>query len=99
MILGSWDRALHLAPCSAGTLFLPVPLPLPLLMLSLSLSLSLSQINKYNIKKKEKEKILCGGERESQADSPLCLEPDVGLNLTTLRSGPELKPRSECLTK
>ena len=26
-----------------------------------------------------------GGERESQADSVLCAEPDMGLDLTTLR--------------
>ena len=28
MISGSWDGALHQAPCSAGTLLLPLPLPL-----------------------------------------------------------------------
>ena len=32
-------------------------------------------------------------ERESQADSLLNAEPDAGLELTTLRSRPELKPR------
>jgi len=45
MVPGSWDRAPHRAPCSAGSLLLPLPLLLPLLMLSLSLS----QINKQNI--------------------------------------------------
>ena len=35
-------------------------------------------------------------ERESQADSPLNMEPDTGLDLTTLRSGPELKSRGRC---
>ena len=33
-----------------------------------------------------------GRERESQADSILNAKPDVGLNPTTLRSWPELKP-------
>jgi len=33
------------------------------------------------------------GERESQADSTLSAEPDVGLDLMTLRSWPELKSR------
>lgn len=31
--------------------------------------------------------------RESQADSPLSVEPDAGLGLRTVRSQPELKPR------
>ena len=44
MIPGSWDRALHRAPCLARSL-LP-PLALPLLVFPLSLSLSLCQINK-----------------------------------------------------
>ena len=39
----------------------------------------------------------CGGgaegERESQADSTLSTEPDMGLGLTTLRSWPGWKPR------
>ena len=38
------------------------------------------------------------GERESQADSPLSMEPNIGLNLTTLRSRHELKLRVGCLT-
>ena len=45
MILGSWNGAPCQAPCSAGSLFLPLPryrLPTRLLMLSLSLS----QMNK-----------------------------------------------------
>ena len=33
------------------------------------------------------------GERESQADSPLSMEPDMGLDLTTLKSWPEPKSR------
>lgn len=33
------------------------------------------------------------GRRESPADSVLCMEPDVGLDRTTLRSQPELRPR------
>ena len=41
MILGSWDQALHQAPCSMGSL-LPLLLPLSLLMLFLSSPLSLS---------------------------------------------------------
>jgi len=32
-------------------------------------------------------------ERESQADSAFSVEPDEGLDLKTLRSPPELKPR------
>ena len=35
MISGSWDLALHQAPCSEGSLLLPLPLLFPLLMLSL----------------------------------------------------------------
>ena len=37
-------------------------------------------------------------ERWSQADSVLSAEPDVGLDLVTLRSPPELKPRVRHLT-
>ena len=37
MFPGSWDRALRQAPCSAGSLLLPLPLLLPLLVLSHSL--------------------------------------------------------------
>ena len=37
-------------------------------------------------------------ERESQADSALSTEPDLGLNLMTLRSQSELKPRVGCST-
>ena len=42
MITGSWDQApCHRAPCSVGSLLLPLPLPpLPLLVCSLTLSLS-----------------------------------------------------------
>jgi len=29
MIPGSWDRVLHWAPCSAGSLLLPLPTALP----------------------------------------------------------------------
>ena len=39
------------------------------------------------------------GEGERQADSALSQEPDVGLDLRTLRSPPEPKPRARCLTK
>ena len=35
-------------------------------------------------------------EGESQADSMLRAEPDVGPNPTTPRPGPELKPRVRC---
>ena len=38
-------------------------------------------------------------EREFQADATLSIEPDTGLNLMTLRSRPELKPRVRSLTK
>ena len=37
-------------------------------------------------------------ERESQADSMLSVKPSAGLNLMTLRSQPELKPRLGRLT-
>ena len=37
-------------------------------------------------------------EREIQADSMLSAEPDMGLDLKTLRSGPELKSRVGHLT-
>ena len=49
MIPGSWDGALGQAPCSAGSLLLPLPLLLPSLVLSLSLS------NKYNLYFKKKK--------------------------------------------
>ena len=39
-----------------------------------------------------------GKGRESQANSSLSNETNMGLNLTTLRSGPELKPRVGCPT-
>ena len=44
MVPGSWDRAPHRAPCSAGSLLLPPPLPATLP--TCALSLSLCQINK-----------------------------------------------------
>ena len=37
-------------------------------------------------------------ERESQADSILSMEPNIVLDLTTLKSQPELKPRVGHLT-
>ena len=37
MISGSWDRVLHWASCSAGSLLLPLPLLLSLLILALNL--------------------------------------------------------------
>nr|XP_045726523.2 acyl-coenzyme A thioesterase 9, mitochondrial-like [Mirounga angustirostris] len=40
VIPGSWDRAPHWAPCSMGSLLLPLPLPLLVFPLSLCLSLS-----------------------------------------------------------
>ena len=39
-----------------------------------------------------------GGEREFQADSELSVEPDAGLDLMTLRLGPEQKSRVGHLT-
>ena len=53
MIPGSWDRALHQAPCSAGSLFFPFPLPLPTPHLCFFLSLSNEWVKKI-LKKKEK---------------------------------------------
>jgi len=35
-------------------------------------------------------------ERETQAYTTLSVEPHIGLDLTILRSGPELKPRVGC---
>lgn len=40
-----------------------------------------------------------GGVRQSQAESILSVESDVGLDLMTLRLGPELKPRAGRLTQ
>ena len=40
MIPVSWDRAPHQAPCSTGSLILPLPLPLLVFPLSRYLSLS-----------------------------------------------------------
>ena len=37
-------------------------------------------------------------EKKSQADSVLSTEPEAGLDLTTLRLGPEPKPRVKCST-
>ena len=39
------------------------------------------------------------GERESPADSPLSMELNMGSDLMTLRSRPELKPRVRRLTE
>ena len=36
VIPGSWDRVSHQAPCSVGSVLLPLPLPLPLLVCSVS---------------------------------------------------------------
>ena len=38
------------------------------------------------------------GERQSQANTVLNMEPDAGLSLMTLKSLPELKPRVDCST-
>ena len=46
MISGSWDGAQHRAPCSAGSLLLPLPLPRPSLPLGLCLPHALSQIKR-----------------------------------------------------
>ena len=46
----------------------------------------------------ERESGRAEGEKESQADSPLSSEPEVGLNLPTLRSWPVLKTRVGYLT-
>lgn len=44
-----------------------------------------------------------GGGKKSQADSVLSVEPDGGLDLTVLGSGPEAKPRvgglTDCVTQ
>jgi len=40
MVPGSWDRALHRAPRSAGNLLLPLPLPLLVFPISLCLYMS-----------------------------------------------------------
>lgn len=39
------------------------------------------------------------GEKESQAESPLSVEPEAELCLMTLRSWPEQKPRVGCSTE
>ena len=46
MIPASWDRVPHQAPCSAGSLLLPLTLPSTLSAYARSLSLSLSLTNK-----------------------------------------------------
>ena len=51
MIQESWDRTLHLVPCSVENLLLPLSLTLLMLSLSLSLTLFLSQINIIFLKK------------------------------------------------
>ena len=53
MISGSWDRALRRAPCSLGSLLLPLSLPAapPACTLIYSLSLSVKEVNKI-LKKK-----------------------------------------------
>ena len=38
------------------------------------------------------------GKRKPKADSTLIMEPEAELDLMTLRSQPELKPRVGCLT-
>ena len=50
LIPGSWDLALLWAPCSAGSLLLP--LPLPLLVFPLAVSLYQKQPNKKLLKNK-----------------------------------------------
>ena len=55
--------------------------------------LFLKNNNNFTILERREE-----GERESQADFPLSMEPDMGLDLMTLRSQPELKPRIRCST-
>ena len=82
MIRGSWDRALHQAPCSTGSPLLPLSLPLLVHVLSLSHSLSLththslsfSQINKL---KKERP------DQQHKANRPNRLNrtcPSIALN-------------------
>ena len=51
---GHDPRVLHWAPCSVGSLLLPLPLPRPRVC-ALSLSHTLSQINKQNLEKRERE--------------------------------------------
>ena len=86
MISGSWDGAAHWAPCSVGSLLLPLPLSL-LVLFSLSLSnkgikffLKILFIYLTEITSRQRERE--GGE----VGSPLCREPHAGLHPRTLRS-------------
>ena len=54
VIPGSWDRVPHRAPCSAGSLLLPLPLPTAPPACGLSHSPSVIQIDKI-FKKEDKE--------------------------------------------
>ena len=56
VILASWDRVLHQAPCSEGEPASPSPPFLCSLFLSASVAVSVpcSQINKENVKKKKR---------------------------------------------
>jgi len=68
MVPGSWDRALHRAPCSAGSLLLSL-FPTPALFLTVSVSLSLILINKIFKKIKINFKKSCFLKRKSQSQS------------------------------
>ena len=60
-----------------------------------------NKTNEQREKKREREKEQEGQkerERKSQAEFDLTTEPDVGLNIMTLRSLPEPKPIVRCLT-
>ena len=48
------------------------------------------------IEREHKQKRQKKRERESQDNSVLSVEPNEGLDLTTLRSQPEPKPRVQC---
>ena len=93
MILGSWDQALSRAPCSAGSLLLP-------LSPTRVLSSYLKWINKiYLFIWESNSGAGAGGGTQGDMiykqtphwDGSLTWEPDSGLDPRTLRSWPKLK--------
>ena len=75
----SWDRVPHWAPCSAGSLLLPLPLQLPLL----AFSLSLCQINKYTLYKPPEVELPGSEEHFRMFTGVIVVFPGSGINVTS----------------